>query len=192
MTNTEGTSTFLSRLTFTIVRLTVYTPNDQIIISFTQITTNTKPLSTVNEKRKAVTKRNKNQIENKNKEKGKKNNMNAFPMKSYVEMSLLHNHATAVRMQRLSYRVTVCRTFETTDPSCVASLKIVPRDDTCQNRNNLFITVCIMFIVISLPYIERIFLVSLQNMSSFHNYKSFNIAMRAIFAGYQKYTNNQN
>lgn len=28
MTNTEGTSTFLSRLTFTIVRLTVYTPND--------------------------------------------------------------------------------------------------------------------------------------------------------------------
>lgn len=167
MTNTEGTSTFLSRLTFTIVRLTVYTPNDQIIISFTQITTNTKPLSTVNEKRKAVTKRNKNQIENKNKEKGKKNNMNAFPMKLYVEMSLLHNHATAVRMQRLSYRVTVCRTFETTDPSCVASLKIVPRDDTCQNRNNLFITVCIMFIVISLPYIERIFLVSLQNMSGF-------------------------
>lgn len=165
MTNTEGTSTFLSRLTFTIVRLTVYTPNDQIIISFTQITTNTKPLSTVNEKRKAVTKRNKNQIKN-NKEK-EKNNMNAFPMKSYVEMSLLHNHATAVRMQRLSYRVTVCRTFETTDPSCVASLKIVPRDDTCQNRNNLFITVFIMFIVIPLPYIERIFLVSLQNMSGF-------------------------
>lgn len=166
MTNTEGTSTFLSRLTFTIVWLTVYTPNDQIITSFTQITTNTKPLSTVNEKRKAVTKRNKNQIKNKNKEK-EKNNMNAFPMKSYVEMSLLHNHARAVRMQRLSYRVTVCRTFETTDPSCVASLKIVPRDDTCQNRNNLFITVCIMFIVISLPYIERIFLVSLQNMSGF-------------------------
>lgn len=35
----------------------------------------------MNEKRKAVTKRNKNQIKNKNKEK-EKNNMNAFPMKS--------------------------------------------------------------------------------------------------------------
>lgn len=166
MTNTEGPSTFLSRLTFTIVRLTVYTPNDQIITRFTQITTNTKPLSTVNEKRKAVTKRNKNQIENKNKEKGKKQH-ECISNELYVEMSLLHNHATAVRMQRLSYRVTVCRTFETTDPSCVASLKIVPRDDTCQNRNNLFITVCIMFIVISLPYIERIFLVSLQNVLGF-------------------------
>lgn len=67
--------------------------------------------------------------------------MNAFPMKSNGDMRLLHIHASDVRMQRVSYRVTDCRTLETTDPSCVASLKIVPRDDTCQNRNNHFITV---------------------------------------------------
>lgn len=165
MINIEGTSIFLFRFTFIIVRLIVYIFNDQIIISFIQIIINIKFFFIVNEKRKVVIKRNKNQIENKNKEK-EKNNMNVFRMKLYVEMSLLYNYVIVVRMQRLSYRVIVCRIFEIIDSFCVVSLKIVFRDDICQNRNNFFIIVCIMFIVIFFLYIERNF-VSLWNMLGF-------------------------
>lgn len=164
MINIEGTSIFLFRFTFIIVRLIVYIFNDQIIISFIQIIINIKFFFIVNEKRKVVIKRNKNQIKN-NKEK-EKNNMNVFLMKLYVEMSLLYNYVIVVRMQRLSYRVIVCRIFEIIDSFCVVSLKIVFRDDICQNRNNFFIIVCIMFIVIFFLYIERNF-VSLWNMFGF-------------------------